>query len=331
MEASRPLATYSLTARPRGSAAGGDSGMRHGRNGGVERLARIQPNTAQGGHRRLSGLDAGCVRFLPAGVRARATSPRSSATSIAAVAWAITLTLAMRPLGAFMFGRLADRFGRRPILMVDVAAAIRCWNSPPASRRLSRVFLVLRRSVRRGDGRRVGHRRLAGHGDHSGRVRAAWSPACCRRAIRRGYLLASRGLLRCCSPRSAGAACSCSARCRRCWCSTSARRCRSTPAWRPRRSAPRARAIWRAAPRHCAAVRLRHRADDGVQFLQPRHPGSLSDFPAGPAGISPHAVGAHRHRSTTSARSSAASSSACCRSASGGGAPSSSPRCWRCR
>jgi MFS transporter, SHS family, lactate transporter len=37
------------------------------------------------------------------------------------VAWAITLTLALRPLGAFVFGRLADRFGRRPILMIDVA------------------------------------------------------------------------------------------------------------------------------------------------------------------------------------------------------------------
>lgn len=36
------------------------------------------------------------------------------------VAWAITLTLALRPLGAFVFGRLADRFGRRPILMVNV-------------------------------------------------------------------------------------------------------------------------------------------------------------------------------------------------------------------
>ena len=36
------------------------------------------------------------------------------------VAWAITFTLAFRPLGAFIFGRLADRFGRRPILMLDV-------------------------------------------------------------------------------------------------------------------------------------------------------------------------------------------------------------------
>ena len=36
------------------------------------------------------------------------------------VALAITLTLACRPIGAFIFGRLADRFGRRPVLMVDV-------------------------------------------------------------------------------------------------------------------------------------------------------------------------------------------------------------------
>ena len=32
----------------------------------------------------------------------------------------ILLTLAMRPVGAFLFGRAADRWGRRPTLMVDV-------------------------------------------------------------------------------------------------------------------------------------------------------------------------------------------------------------------
>jgi SHS family lactate transporter-like MFS transporter len=40
---------------------------------------------------------------------------------ISGVAWALTLTLAFRPLGAFIFGRLADRFGRKPVLMVNIA------------------------------------------------------------------------------------------------------------------------------------------------------------------------------------------------------------------
>lgn len=40
---------------------------------------------------------------------------------VSGVAWALTLTLAFRPLGAFIFGRLADRYGRRPVLMVNVA------------------------------------------------------------------------------------------------------------------------------------------------------------------------------------------------------------------
>jgi MFS transporter, SHS family, lactate transporter len=42
-------------------------------------------------------------------------------TDIADVTIAILLTLAMRPIGAFLFGRAADRWGRRPTLMVNVA------------------------------------------------------------------------------------------------------------------------------------------------------------------------------------------------------------------
>src|ERR1700678_2452865 len=41
-------------------------------------------------------------------------------TDITDVTFAILLTLAMRPIGAYLFGRAADRWGRRPVLMVDV-------------------------------------------------------------------------------------------------------------------------------------------------------------------------------------------------------------------
>jgi SHS family lactate transporter-like MFS transporter len=41
-------------------------------------------------------------------------------TDVKAVSVAVTITLAMRPLGALVFGMLGDRFGRRRILMLDV-------------------------------------------------------------------------------------------------------------------------------------------------------------------------------------------------------------------
>jgi SHS family lactate transporter-like MFS transporter len=41
-------------------------------------------------------------------------------TDISNVTIAILLTLAMRPIGAFIFGRAADRWGRRPTLMIDI-------------------------------------------------------------------------------------------------------------------------------------------------------------------------------------------------------------------
>ncbi len=41
-------------------------------------------------------------------------------TNVKSVTYAIFLTLAMRPLGAFLFGRWADHIGRRPVLMLNV-------------------------------------------------------------------------------------------------------------------------------------------------------------------------------------------------------------------
>ena len=46
-------------------------------------------------------------------------------TEVSSVAVAVVLTLAMRPIGAFIFGRCADRYGRRPTL----AAVILCYSS----------------------------------------------------------------------------------------------------------------------------------------------------------------------------------------------------------
>jgi SHS family lactate transporter-like MFS transporter len=52
-----------------------------------------------------------CVSAIAADFHARTS----------AVAEALFLTLAFRPVGAFLFGALAEKFGRRPILMLNIA------------------------------------------------------------------------------------------------------------------------------------------------------------------------------------------------------------------
>jgi MFS transporter, SHS family, lactate transporter len=64
----------------------------------------------------LDAFDFFLMVFILKDIAAEFGSPISS------VAVAITLTLALRPLGAFLFGALAERVGRRPALMINIAA-----------------------------------------------------------------------------------------------------------------------------------------------------------------------------------------------------------------
>jgi SHS family lactate transporter-like MFS transporter len=64
-------------------------------------------------------------------------------TKISAVAEAIFITLAFRPVGAFLFGLMADRFGRRPTLMVDIIA-YSVFELASAFAPSLKVFLIMR-------------------------------------------------------------------------------------------------------------------------------------------------------------------------------------------
>ena len=64
-------------------------------------------------------------------------------TKVSAITEAIFLTLAMRPLGAVLFGTMADRFGRRPTLMVDIVA-YSVFELGSAFAPSLKVFLIMR-------------------------------------------------------------------------------------------------------------------------------------------------------------------------------------------
>ncbi|HXJ89719.1 MAG TPA: MFS transporter [Candidatus Binatia bacterium] len=64
-------------------------------------------------------------------------------TKVSAITEAIFLTLAMRPLGAFLFGLMADRFGRRPTLMANVVVYT-VFEVASAFAPSLKVFLIVR-------------------------------------------------------------------------------------------------------------------------------------------------------------------------------------------
>ena len=77
-------------------------------------------------------------------------------------------TLAMRPVGAVIFGMLADRYGRRGPLMANVVV----FRGGTAVRVLAQLHLLPRfaNDLWHRHGRRMGSRVLAGHGEHSAKA-----------------------------------------------------------------------------------------------------------------------------------------------------------------
>jgi SHS family lactate transporter-like MFS transporter len=64
-------------------------------------------------------------------------------TRVSAITEAIFLTLAMRPVGAVLFGLMADKFGRRPTLMVDIIA-YSVFELASAFAPSLKIFLIMR-------------------------------------------------------------------------------------------------------------------------------------------------------------------------------------------
>ncbi len=90
-------------------------------------------------------------------------------TKIPDVAFGIMLTLMMRPVGALIFGWLADRYGRRPTLMVNIACFSLLELLSGFSPNLA-TLLRAARAVRHCDGRRMGRGRRLDDGDRAAEV-----------------------------------------------------------------------------------------------------------------------------------------------------------------
>ena len=95
------------------------------------------------------------------------TVAKEFGTSITEVTFAIVLTLATRPIGAFIFGRAADHYGRRPVLIV-VIVLYSILELLSAFFSESRVPAVRPRAFWHRPGWRVGCRLGTHDGVHSG-------------------------------------------------------------------------------------------------------------------------------------------------------------------
>ena len=170
---------------------------------------------------------------------------------VSAVAYALFLTLAMRFVGAFIFGRIGDRWGRKPALMLDIlcysilgalaAFAPNLWTFPRAAGPL-----------RHRDGRRMGPRQFAGDGIDPAAGARDWCRASCSAAIPAAFFwrrspTACSTAGRSATTRSAGGRCSCSASCRPSSSCSSARQCRNRRLSR-RRGIARSRISGRPSP-----------------------------------------------------------------------------------
>ena len=196
------------------------------------------------------------------------------------VTWAITLTLAARPLGAWLFGRVADRFGRRPTLMLNVATYSVLEFASGFAPSLT-VFIILRTLY----GVAMGGEWGVGASLTMESIPARWRGAVSgllQAGYPSGYLLATllyrlgyasigwRGMFMVgVVPALLGAL-------------HPAQRARKPGLGGTRRDAAQGE-LGRGARAARAADHLRRGADDGVQLLQPRHAGPVSVLPAGPA------------------------------------------------
>ncbi len=248
-------------------------------------------------------------------------------TDVKAVTVAIMLTLAARPFGAFFFGLLADRFGRRPILMI-VVLAFSVFSVAVRPSALADPAARHPHPVRLRHGRRVGNRRQPGHGiDPREASRAGLGPAPERLPVRLFHR--QHRLFRLV---------------RRHWLARHVLRRSRSRAPRPphpdaregksglrREEGKAARQSHRRAGPQLEDRALHDCADGGLQRVQPRHPGPLSDLPPGPASLryAPHRHSRRHHECRRDRRRNLASGYG--RKGSAASVRSSSPACSRFR